>query len=521
MTAYRNAEAAFLGELALLVDRGADVLVRGSRVRELVGRSFVIEHPLERCITVPHRLNNLAASAVETMWVLAGRNDISGLLPYLPRARKFSDDGATWRGGYGPRLRDWNGVDQVDEVRRLLVGDPTSRRGVISLFDPALDHRPGLDVPCNNWIHFIRRDGVLDLLIAVRSNDIMWGFSGINAFEWSVLHEMMAVWTDSEVGRQHWFVSSLHLYDRHYRRADAVLSATRGIGRAQYPSSAALFEGEFRSLAGDLEHWFALEARVRHGDSDTALALELADPLFRALLQVVQAYWAIERGSCEATRELRDALAPSDLAAAIDEYASRRLKNWEVLAGPSTSLNVTAGPSPVNVEAAADVKATLQVMHRMKSAAYGDSWKRRGELLGVLANIARKVDRLSNHAAWLANDPESQIDTISDLLLYLLKYQTFLADQDEALAARLFDGSVRRPISDGDDGLEFLLDRVQPILPSAEYSREISLEFESLLGAVKNDSARTMEKYEIVQRMSGLAFSWLLFAHRAPRAAHF
>ncbi len=33
-------------------------------------------------------------------------------------------------------------------------------------------------------------------------------------------------------------------------------------------------------------------------------------------------------------------------------------------------------------------------LHRVKDAAYRDAWKRRGEVISILANIARKVDRL-------------------------------------------------------------------------------------------------------------------------------
>lgn len=33
-------------------------------------------------------------------------------------------------------------------------------------------------------------------------------------------------------------------------------------------------------------------------------------------------------------------------------------------------------------------------LHRAKNAAYRDAWKRRGEVISILANIARKVDRL-------------------------------------------------------------------------------------------------------------------------------
>src|SRR5690606_36637114 len=107
--------------------------------REIIARHTRLDRPLERYLFVPGRNNDVFAQVAETMWVLAGRDDIAWLERYLPRAPQFSDDGATWRAAYGPRLRNWNGRDQIDEVRRLLSEDRSSRRAVTSLFDPARD----------------------------------------------------------------------------------------------------------------------------------------------------------------------------------------------------------------------------------------------------------------------------------------------------------------------------------------------------------------------------------------------
>lgn len=78
-------------------------------------------------------------------------------------------------------------------------------------------------------------------------------------------------------------------------------------------------------------------------------------------------------------------------------------------------------------------------LHRAKDAAYRDAWKRRGEVISILANIARKVDRLEYGIDRTPAAPdESQFDTAADLLVYCLKYQAYLADQDPETAARLF-----------------------------------------------------------------------------------
>ncbi len=103
-------------------------------------------------------------------------------------------------------------------------------------------------------------------------------------------------------------------------------------------------------------------------------------------------------------------------------------------------------------------RTAVRHLHAEKDAAYGPAWKRRGELISVLANLARKVDRLEQVAAGaLATRDENVLDTAVDLLVYALKYQTYLADQDAEVAAYLF-GTVQPPYSDGRGGFEVLLD---------------------------------------------------------------
>lgn len=101
-------------------------------------------------------------------------------------------------------------------------------------------------------------------------------------------------------------------------------------------------------------------------------------------------------------------------------------------------------------------------LHRTKDAVYRDAWKKRGEVLSILANIARKVDRLEYvvDCAPSTRD-ESVLDTAVDLLVYCLKYQTFLADLEASVANTLFGRSgMSGPYSDGSPGFEYLLAQV-------------------------------------------------------------
>src|SRR6185369_16207852 len=92
-----------------LLDFGATVPSRIEKTKELAFTGITLLKPEQREIMLPGRKHNVAAQIAETMWVLAGRNDIEWLSHYLPRAKDYSDDGKIWRAGYGPRLRAYRG----------------------------------------------------------------------------------------------------------------------------------------------------------------------------------------------------------------------------------------------------------------------------------------------------------------------------------------------------------------------------------------------------------------------------
>jgi hypothetical protein len=98
-------------------------------------------------------------------------------------------------------------------------------------------------------------------------------------------------------------------------------------------------------------------------------------------------------------------------------------------------------------------------LHQAKDAAYGNAWKKRGEVLSILANVARKVDRLEYALEGAsASKDETLLDTAVDLVVYVLKYQTFLADGSAEVASVLFaDAPVKPPFSDGTAGFDYLL----------------------------------------------------------------
>lgn len=462
---YRNSTYAFVHGLQELLNDGQHITVRGSEVLELRNRVIAIEHPIERCIILPRRKNNIFASIAESMWLLAGRNDLVFLTHYLPRAQEFSDDGTTWRAAYGPRLRNWYGVDQIQQNILLLQEDLTSRRGAMAIFDPAADFMESKDIPCNNWIHWLVRDGKLHMNVAIRSNDIMWGFSGINTFEWSVLQELMAYWLGVAVGDMTFFVSSFHLYLRHERRAQLILNHFPKTTCYESGVTAMPFQTSWVDFDRVVHEWFSIESDARIApDRLDARISTLPDPLLRHFLQLIQLYNGAKVGWDLAELDARLAELPeTDLTAAAYEHFHRdRILVPHKIRQPALATfwaRYLRQSEDHPVSDSDRLREAIIRLHAAKTEAYGTSWKRRGEQISIMSNIARKVDRLERIAVGaLATHDESLLDTAIDLFVYCVKYKTYLADIDtETAIAIAAISALEPPYSDSPEAFNHLV----------------------------------------------------------------
>lgn len=396
-----------------LMNEGDEVGSRlGERTMELTHVGIRLDKPWQREIVHPDRKANVAAQIAETMWVLSGRNDIGWLSSYLPRAGDFSDDGRTWRSGYGPRLRDYAGVDQLARVVELLRTSPGTRQAVLSIWDPQVDGTPGKDTACNDLLQFLSRKGELDLHVYIRSNDLIWGWSGINAFEWSALQEIVAGLTGLMVGELHFTIGSLHVYDRHWAKAHAL--ADRPMEQS-FSSDSPRFDSPYTLTRVDQlsSLWFDLERLIREGWPIGSQVDNFPEPMLRSWLRVLQWYWSGDEAFLNPLRgtRLHHAAAVGVKPAGMPQEE------------PVESVQAAFASGEKLVTSKPDFLDHVNALHAEKHAAYGDSWKRRGEL-GILSNIARKVDRLGSG---LDTADETQLDTAIDLLVYLAKYRCWLS----------------------------------------------------------------------------------------------
>lgn len=219
----------------------------GSEILEVLGYSAICSEPRDRIIRNPNRKNNIVAQIAETIWIMMGSSEIKYIEDFLPRAKDFSDNGKNWRAGYGPRIRGYEiGVneefycqekgtpeslelgakfDQLYNVYSILSEDPSSRQAymVVPIMGDNFIENLTLDTPCTLAVQFLIRGGRLHCLVTMRSNDMIWGQTGINFFEWTFLQEILASLLKVEVGNYYHFVGSYHSYRKHFNRIEKIL----------------------------------------------------------------------------------------------------------------------------------------------------------------------------------------------------------------------------------------------------------------------------------------------------------
>lgn len=198
---------------------------RGEMV-EITGVLLKLSDPRSR-LSRTETKGKLYSCLGELFWYLSGSNDADHISYYLRQYKKEAEDGKIW-GGYGPRLLNKNGINQIENVVALLRHHSVTRRAVIQLFDAGdivgeLDSNTRhKDIPCTCSIQFMVRQKKLHMLTTMRSNDAFLGLPH-DVFSFTMLQEIVARSLDVELGSYKHCVGSLHLYSDSFNSVSKYL----------------------------------------------------------------------------------------------------------------------------------------------------------------------------------------------------------------------------------------------------------------------------------------------------------
>ena len=186
---------------------------RGMPTLETLGKSITInmETPIVQCKI--RRLNHSFLFG-EASWILSGSNDLLRIQPFMKRIGKYSDNGRTLSGAYGPHV-----ISQLEYCKRTLRQDQDSRQAVLTIWQPRPE--PSKDIPCTVSMQFMIRDSRIHTIVNMRSSDAYLGlpydlfvFSCISA----KLRDLMGK-KGLKLGSLTVFAGSSHIYQRDYSKA--------------------------------------------------------------------------------------------------------------------------------------------------------------------------------------------------------------------------------------------------------------------------------------------------------------
>jgi thymidylate synthase len=205
------------------------------------------------------------------MWYLSGSDEVESIRYYISKYQDSAESDGTINGAYGPRLFGTkNGINQIENVIRLLKKRNTSRRAAIQLFDANDIAHPFVDVPCTVGLQFAIRNDSLDMFTFMRSNDARAGLVH-DIFAFTMLQEMIAKNLGLNLGVYRHYAASLHIYTEDIPLIEAAL-------KEGYAPSAPVMVA---MPTEDINHYLCIivdaEKRIREGDIPDIDTLSLSE----------------------------------------------------------------------------------------------------------------------------------------------------------------------------------------------------------------------------------------------------
>ena len=198
---------------------------RGLKITEKINDSWIIDMD-DPIITLPERKLSYSFMFGEAAWMLEGRNDVESVSKYVDGVKRFSDDGETFFGAYGPKI-----ITQWSYVVDTILKDNDSRQAVISIWRE--NPRSSKDIPCTLSLQFFLREASDELWLhtvaTMRSNDA-WLGTPYDTFNFSAISFWIALHLNRngikcKVGSLNIQAGSRHIYETDFKKLDSLFTS--------------------------------------------------------------------------------------------------------------------------------------------------------------------------------------------------------------------------------------------------------------------------------------------------------
>jgi thymidylate synthase len=166
---------------------------------------------------------HLKSIIYELLWFLRGETNVRYLNDHgVTIWDEWADEHGDLGRVYGAQWREWRGangirIDQIDKVISEIKENPSSRRLIVSAWNPAEIDEMALP-PCHVVFQFYVNDGELSCQLYQRSADLFLGVP-FNIASYSLLTMMIAQVCGLRAGDFVHTFGDLHLYQNHLEQA--------------------------------------------------------------------------------------------------------------------------------------------------------------------------------------------------------------------------------------------------------------------------------------------------------------
>lgn len=301
-----------------IVSQGNQIHPTKGPATELTGVLLEITDPRARLSRTETRGKPFSCLG-EFCWYLAKTNDLKFISYYIPDYKHYAEGDIIF-GGYGPRLFCYRGVDQVANVIALLKRKPESRQAVIQLFDAGDIAEEHKDIPCTCTLQFMIRQGALNMLTYMRSNDVFLGLPH-DVFSFTLLQEIMARTLSVELGNYKHAVGSLHLYNKDNAVAEQFLNEG-------YQSTIPMPIMPIGDPWPAIEFLLQAESAIRTETTLNVVGVEGIEPYWADLIHLLQVFRCWKERDTHKLSEFRGKLSSDVYYPFIDRMQQQLSNKW-------------------------------------------------------------------------------------------------------------------------------------------------------------------------------------------------
>ena len=217
-----NIENEYKRLLSEILDSGSDKEDRtGTGTKSVFGRTIRHNMSLGFPILTGKKIS-FNAARTELLWILNGRTDLKylehhGVKYWRPDYERSGRTDETLGPVYGKQWRDFNGVDQLQNLVYSINTNPDSRRLIVSAWAPHELEEMALP-PCHYAFQVYINNGVMDLMWQQRSADVFLGLP-YDISMYGLLLEMLAKGAGLIPGELIGQLGDCHLYNNHLDQA--------------------------------------------------------------------------------------------------------------------------------------------------------------------------------------------------------------------------------------------------------------------------------------------------------------